>query len=285
MAKFYKELKLIREEKGIELAKIHKRTKISLSALQAIEKGKFDQLPYTYVRLFLRAYAVEIGANPEEALESFEIFIGNKEEVPNKKIDESFDISAEALFSNDKTGDIKKKSEQKNSILRKRPSISIRTDITKSIFIVSTLVFAVYIILSINKEVEANKPKEFISDFEEEGPISDQMLEDNYVKISETKQALKAIAPYSIMLTTDQRLWYEIKSDDLAQSEQVLPIGDNHLHRFNNKINIKFNQSIGLNLYLNESKLNILESNSYPIIIIISVPERTVAIQQFSPKK
>lgn len=285
MAEFYKELKLIREEKGIELAKIHKRTKISLSALQAIEKGKFDQLPYTYVRLFLRAYAVEIGANPEEALESFEIFIGNKEEVPNKKIDESFDISAEALFSNDKTGDNKKKSEQKNSILRKRPSISIRTDITKSIFIVSTLVFAVYIILSINKEVEANKPKEFISDFEEEGPISDQMLEDNYVKISETKQALKAIAPYSIMLTTDQRLWYEIKSDDLAQSEQVLPIGDNHLHRFNNKINIKFNQSIGLNLYLNESKLNILESNIYPIIIIISVPEKTVAIQQFSPKK
>ena len=285
MAKFYKELKLIREEKGIELAKIHKRTKISLSALQAIEKGKFDQLPYTYVRLFLRAYAVEIGANPEEALESFEIFIGNKEEVPNKKIDESFDISAEALFSNDKTGDIKKKSEQKNSILRKRPSISIRTDITKSIFIVATLVFAVYIILSINKEVEASKPKEFISDFEEEGPISDQMLEDNYVKISETKQALKAIAPYSIMLTTDQRLWYEIKSDDLAQSEQVLPIGDNHLHRFNNKINIKFNQSIGLNLYLNESKLDILESNSYPIIIIISVPEKTVAIQQFSPKK
>lgn len=285
MAEFYKELKLIREEKGIELAKIHKRTKISLSALQAIEKGKFDQLPYTYVRLFLRAYAVEIGANPEEALESFEIFIGNKEEVPNKKIDESFDISAEALFSNDKTGDIKKKSEQKNSILRKRPSISIRTDITKSIFIVSTLVFAVYIILSINKEVEASKPKEFISDFEEEGPISDQMLEDNYVKISETKQALKAIAPYSIMLTTDQRLWYEIKSDDLAQSEQVLPIGDNHLHRFNNKINIKFNQSIGLNLYLNESKLNILESNIYPIIIIISVPEKTVAIQQFSPKK
>ena len=181
--------------------------------------------------------------------------------------------------------DIKKKSEQKNSILRKRPSISIRTDITKSIFIVSTLVFAVYIILSINKEVEANKPKEFISDFEEEGPISDQMLEDNYVIISETKQALKAIAPYSIMLTTDQRLWYEIKSDDLAQSEQVLPIGDNHLHRFNNKINIKFNQSIGLNLYLNESKLNILESNIYPIIIIISVPEKTVAIQQFSPKK
>ena len=285
MAEFYKELKLIREEKGIELAKIHKRTKISLSALQAIEKGKFDQLPYTYVRLFLRAYAVEIGANPEEALESFEIFIGNKEEVPNKKIDESFDISAEALFSNNKTSDIKKESEQKNSILRKRPSISIRTDITKSIFIVSTLVFAVYIILSINKEVEANKPKEFISDFEEEGPISDQMLEDNYVKISETKQALKAIAPYSIMLTTDQRLWYEIKSDDLAQSEQVLPIGDNHLHRFNNKINIKFNQSIGLNLYLNESKLNILESNTYPIIIIISVPEKTVAIQQFSPKK
>ena len=52
--------------------------KISLSALRAIEKGHFDQLPYTYSRLFLRAYAVEIGVDPEEALENLEIYLGNK---------------------------------------------------------------------------------------------------------------------------------------------------------------------------------------------------------------
>ena len=44
MNDFYKKLKSLREEKGIDLDKIHKRTKISLSALHAIEKGHFDQL-------------------------------------------------------------------------------------------------------------------------------------------------------------------------------------------------------------------------------------------------
>ena len=142
-----------------------------------------------------------------------------------------------------------------------------------------------YIILSINKDSEALNPKPYQSEFEEEGPISDQMLEEFYVKISETKQALKATAPFSIVLTTDQRLWYEIKNDDLLSSEQVLPVGDNHLHRFENTINIKFNQTLGLNLYLNESNLSLIKSDIYPIKFMISVPKKTVTIQQFSLKK
>ena len=85
MNDFYKKLKSLREEKGIDLEKIHKRTKISLSALHAIEKGQFDQLPYTYIRLFLRAYAVEIGVDPKEALEDLEVTLATKPFLRTKK--------------------------------------------------------------------------------------------------------------------------------------------------------------------------------------------------------
>jgi len=285
MSEFYKKLKSIRLEKEIDLEEIHKRTKISLSALNAIEKGKFDQLSYTYIRLFLKAYALEIGVDPNETLEEFEVFIGNKTVSKDTKIeDEPFVKSSKILFSSIKDEN-QEKNKEKKAPLTKKPSLSIRTDIIKSIFIILTLVFAIYIILSINQEVEASKPKELASDFEEEGPISDLTLENNYVKISETKQALKATSPFSITLTTDRRLWYEIKSDDLVKSEQVLPVGDNHLHRFKNEINIKFNQTLGLNLYLNGNDLNILKSVTYPTRLIISVPNNTVSIQQYSPKK
>ena len=284
MSEFYKKLKSIRLEKEIDLEKIHKRTKISLSALNAIEKGKFDQLSYTYVRLFLKAYSLEIGVDPDETLEEYEVFIGNKTVSKDTKIEDNPIKSSKILFSSIKDEN-QQKIDGKKAQLVKKPSLSIRTDITKSIFIILTLIFAIYIILSINEEVEAKKPKEFVSDFEEEGPISDLTLENNYVKISETKQALKATSPFSIMLTTDRRLWYEIKSDDLVKSEQVLPIGDNHLHRFKNKINIKFNQTLGLNLYLNENNLSILKSSIYPVRLIISIPDKTVSILQYSPKK
>ena len=284
MSQFYKKLKSIRLEKEIDLEKIHKRTKISLSALNAIEKGKFDQLSHTYVRLFLKAYSLEIGVDPDETLEEYEVFIGNKTVSKDTKIEDNPIKSSKILFSSIKDEN-QQKIDGKKAQLVKKPSLSIRTDITKSIFIILTLIFAIYIILSINEEVEAKKPKEFVSDFEEEGPISDLTLDNNYVKISETKQALKATSPFSITLTTDRRLWYEIKSDDLVKSEQVLPIGDNHLHRFKNKINIKFNQTLGLNLYLNENSLSILKSDIYPVRLIISIPDKTVSILQYSPKK
>ena len=284
MSEFYKKLKSIRLEKEIDLEKIHKRTKISLSALNAIEKGKFDQLSYTYVRLFLKAYSLEIGVDPDETLEEYEVFIGNKTVSKDTKIEDNPIKSSKILFSSIKDENQQKINEKK-APLAKKPSLSIRTDITKSIFIILTLIFAIYIILSINEDVEAKKPKEFVSDFEEEGPISDLKLDNNYVKISETKQALKATSPFSITLTTDRRLWYEIKSDDLVKSEQVLPIGDNHLHRFKNKINIKFNQTLGLNLYLNENNLSLLKSGIYPVRLIISIPDKTVSILQYSPKK
>ena len=95
MTEFYKELKSIRTEKGIELEKIHKRTKISLSALHAIEKGKFDQLPYTYVRLFIRAYAVEIGGDPEEVLDNLDIYLGNKTQPQKKDKDSAVKVEIE----------------------------------------------------------------------------------------------------------------------------------------------------------------------------------------------
>ncbi|OUX21105.1 MAG: hypothetical protein CBE10_00855 [bacterium TMED250] len=279
MTEFYKDLKTIRTEKGIELEKIHERTKISLSALHAIEKGKFDQLPYTYVRLFIRAYAVEIGVDPEDVLNDLDVYLGNKT-LPKKKSNKSavkFKIEEKKS-----TPDAKIKKNQ----ISKRPSISIRSDIIKSIFVIATLLFALYIILSINRDTEDfNTKTSYESEFEEEGPISDQMLDEGYIKISETKQALKTSAPYSINLTTDQRLWYEIKTDDLLSSEQVLPAGDNHLHRFNSAINIKFNQTLGLNLNLNGSTISILKSDIYPIRVLISVPKKTVIVQKFSPKK
>ena len=279
MTEFYKDLKTIRTEKGIELEKIHERTKISLSALHAIEKGKFDQLPYTYVRLFIRAYAVEIGVDPEDVLNDLDVYLGNKT-LPKKKSNKSavkFKIEEKKSTPGAKI--------KKNQI-SKRPSISIRSDIIKSIFVIATLLFALYIILSINRDTEDfNTKTSYESEFEEEGPISDQMLDEGYIKISETKQALKTSAPYSINLTTDQRLWYEIKTDDLLSSEQVLPAGDNHLHRFNSAINIKFNQTLGLNLNLNGSTISILKSDIYPIRVLISVPKKTVIVQKFSPKK
>ena len=65
MIEFYKNLKKLREEKGISLQDINKRTKINITILKSLENGEFAEISETYLRLFIRAYAAEIGGDPD----------------------------------------------------------------------------------------------------------------------------------------------------------------------------------------------------------------------------
>lgn len=59
-------LREVRESKGVELAAIAERTKISKSYLQAIEEEDQRHLPApTYLKSYLKQYAAEIGLDPE----------------------------------------------------------------------------------------------------------------------------------------------------------------------------------------------------------------------------
>jgi cytoskeletal protein RodZ len=65
-------LKDARERRGLSLRQIATTTKISTVALEALESGDFSRLPGgIYSRAFIRAYAKEVGLDPEEAVRDF----------------------------------------------------------------------------------------------------------------------------------------------------------------------------------------------------------------------
>jgi cytoskeleton protein RodZ len=65
-------LKRLREEKGVALRDIATATKISVSALEALERNDISRLPGgIFSRGFVRAYAEEIGADPEVIVREF----------------------------------------------------------------------------------------------------------------------------------------------------------------------------------------------------------------------
>ena len=78
MAQFYKELRELRLSKEISLEELETRTKINIKYLSAIEEGNFEILPVPYLRLFLRAYAIEIGGDSDRSLDQLDSFIGHK---------------------------------------------------------------------------------------------------------------------------------------------------------------------------------------------------------------
>jgi len=92
MSKFYEDYREQREKQSITLEEISERTKINIQFLRAIEEGNFEVLPETYTRLFLRAYANEIGIDPDKAIENYDLMHGKpveeKPKQPEKPVQE-----------------------------------------------------------------------------------------------------------------------------------------------------------------------------------------------------
>jgi cytoskeletal protein RodZ len=65
-------MKRLREERGIALRDIAETTKISVSALEALERNDMSRLPGgIFSRGFIRAYAEQIGVDPEVTVREF----------------------------------------------------------------------------------------------------------------------------------------------------------------------------------------------------------------------
>lgn len=65
-------LRRARNQKGLTLDQLSRATKIGLSKLQALEDNDFERLPaVVYTRGFLRAYAREVGLDPEATVEQY----------------------------------------------------------------------------------------------------------------------------------------------------------------------------------------------------------------------
>lgn len=77
MSEFGAQLKQARESRGISLRQIATSTKISTVALEALERGELSKLPGgIFSRAFVRAYATEVGLDPDEVVSQFLVELG-----------------------------------------------------------------------------------------------------------------------------------------------------------------------------------------------------------------
>src|SRR5207253_1901676 len=61
-----------REQRGVSLRQIAETTKISVSALEALERNDISRLPGgIFSRAFVRSYASEVGLDPDDMIQEF----------------------------------------------------------------------------------------------------------------------------------------------------------------------------------------------------------------------
>jgi cytoskeletal protein RodZ len=72
MQEFGEKLRQARERRGISLRQISAKTKISVAALEALERNDISKLPGgIFSRAFVRSYAIEVGLAPDATVDEF----------------------------------------------------------------------------------------------------------------------------------------------------------------------------------------------------------------------
>ena len=266
MAPFYEELKSLREKQGIDLEEIHNRTKINLESLQAIESGQFDILPTPYVRLFIKAYAIEIGGDTNETLNQLEHHLNlmgreSSLESKRKRIRRSSGPSPE--------------SDQKH--LPPKPSRSLRSTLTKILPIVIIWFFAIIIFHKIYQVPEN-------TDFSEQSIvngtnyISEEKLLSDYKLEKSDEKAISSISteitsPFSLKIIPSQSVECLVKEDTLPSQNFVKKSGEVSTFLIERRLDILLNHTLGIKVTLNGEPLDDIASQPYPLrITLLSDP-------------
>ena len=266
MAPFYEELKSLREKQGIDLEEIHNRTKINLESLQAIESGQFDILPTPYIRLFIKAYVIEIGGNTNETLNQLEHHLNlmgreSSGESKRKRIRKSSGLSPE--------------SDQKH--LPPKPSRSMRSTLTKILPIVIIWFFAIIIFHKIYRVPENTDSGEqnFVNGT---NFISEEKLLTDYKLEKSDEKAILSISteitpPFSVKIIPSQRVEYLVKEDTLPSQQVVKKSGEVSTFLIENRLDILLKHTLGIKVTLNGEPLDDIASQPYPLrITLLSDP-------------
>ena len=269
MSKFYKELKELRESRKISLDEISERTKINVQYLQDIEKGSFEDIETPYLRLFLRAYAEEIGSDSQRALEQLDSYSGTAQASPTQN-----------SILNDNLADTKNtfsSSFISNKDLRKDYIIA---GVFSIIFIFSIFIFQT-IFNQESKAIGSDNGPVIIKTLT---PLTYEDLSKDFVSDHSSQELLSVKPPYFIKLKTAQQIAYTFKNDTLPPINHILnPNKELDLNPFVEKSEIIFNATKGLTLFINATELKQVSGSEFPLRLIFEPSPPSISIQRFKP--
>ena len=273
MAQFYKELKKLRTSRGISLEEISDRTKINIKYIKAIEAGDFINIETPYLRLFLRAYADEIGGDSQRALEQLDSFMGTNS-IP---LSPSFNVKNENIEDFEFTNDSSSSSENSNQKIRK--------DLLKTAVLIGVFIFSMIVLKKIfngNSSVQLteNGPISKIETLS----ISEKDLDLNYIIDNESEEILLTKAPFIVKLRALKKINYSFKNDTLNHiSNFVHSNWDQNLDPFVNQSELFFSTTVGLTLYINGVNIQNISDYEHPLRIIIKPSPPSMIIQRYKP--
>jgi cytoskeletal protein RodZ len=273
MAQFYKELKELRESQEISLEEIQDRTKINFKYLEAIEQGDFKILPVPYLRLFLRAYAEEIGGDSKRALEQMDSFLGTtRVKIQTNQIskDEPSDDSPNSGLDKG----VFSESNQK-----------LRQDLIKGGVLLIVFIFAILIFRKIFDEESAAMVTDTGPVIQQRvSPLSESDLIKNYIELQSSEELLSVTPPYFVKLITRDQTAFSFTNETSIPENKVLQANYEYdLGAFVDPSKLLFSSTNGLTIFINGTEIQGITNYNYPIQLTIKPNPPSLVVQRYKP--
>ncbi|MBI04393.1 MAG: hypothetical protein CMI96_01080 [Pelagibacteraceae bacterium] len=273
MAQFYKELKELRLAKEISLEELETRTKINIKYLVAIEEGDFKILPVPYLRLFLRAYAIEIGGDADRALEQLDSFAGHTK--PNLNTNNIKDeIKDEIQIS---------KKLNINGLLS-NTNLKLRKDIITVAILSILFIFSIIIIKKLSNETMPKPISTNEKNIRKVDLISEELLITNFTEDKFIEESLSIEPPFFLTLLSGSDIGVSIEQDTLEPYVKYLNPGTElNLKGFVSKSELLFTNTTKLRIRLNGVELNPIKNYPHPLRLIIRSSPSSFTAKLYKP--
>ena len=288
MTNFYEKYKKLRQDQKIELVDIENRTKINIKYLKAIETGDFDLVHEPYIRLFLRAYINEIGADPDVALSELSEFVLKKEGHESKEAEiadsdkstpkeEPKEIPPPPVK---KFKDISSETKQKKFNSRK----TISPNLIKGILFIVAWVVIIIVIRNITlsdenepTDIQTNNLIENVTNY-----INFEQLQADFLEVSSQQTAIDQSLPLIVKIVTTKTLGIVSIKDSTNVTSTPLTSGDQKTFSFDKSLDISLPHSDGVAVFINGEKIQDIRSQQTPVQLIFSTEPKSVTIKHYS---
>lgn len=247
-----------RQAKGMTIAQISDKTKITGHYIEKMENGQFDFLPIVYVKAFLRTIAFEIGLDPEVMVKQLIDFKSNVKEISPEIPQAEMEQSEQSVANQSNAGDGKEKLFIQGEGYKEKATIKtgIKKWNTPFIFIVIfvTIASILYILLSRGK---SEIPQEIETGLSVVAPSSKIYPENsNLVPIhSESKPDTSKDVQLFLTIKAIETAWVRIIHQDSLVDEGIFSPGDVRTWNSHKKFYMKIGNAGGIRLVLDGREL------------------------------
>lgn len=303
MSTFFEKYKKIRSDQKIDLADIENRTKINVKYFKAIESGNFEIIQEPYLRLFLKAYINEIGADPNVAVDELieyllrkegtssiakpivQTIVDEKAEITDKPIEDKLETAKVKNFKKDNKIDNFQDISTTTSATRKNRQFNVSPNIIKGVLFISIWVVVIIIIRNITLDTASegylpnqNPIVNSISNY-----VGFAQLQSDYIELSSQQNAIEITPPYIVKIVTNNSLGIVSQQDALNIESIPLAGGAQKTLTFESQLDFVLNHSKGISVFINGEAINDIRSHEYPVRLTFSTEPKAVTIIHYYP--